>query len=148
MRVLLSTFITLCLMAVTSGVSAETADFGEYRVNYSIISSTFLNPDVAEQYNLKRSRGLGVVNVSILKEDEDGVYRPIGGQIEGQVFNDLQQSSYLGFRRITEGEVIYYLAQFSYSNGELLTFQISASPQGSQRELPVRIAKELFDERQ
>ncbi|MBS3805172.1 MAG: DUF4426 domain-containing protein [Oleiphilaceae bacterium] len=147
-RVLLNTFTALILITMATGISAETADFGEYRVNYNIFSSSFLQPDVAEKYNLKRSRSIGVINVSVLKEGEDGVYRSVGGQIEGQVFNDLQQSSYLGFRRVTEGDVVYYLAQFSYSNGELLTFQITANPQGSDRELPIRVTQTLFDERQ
>lgn len=148
LRVAFSTLFTLALLALAPGAFAATEDFGEFRVHYSIFSSSFLDPAVAKQYDLKRSRSIGVINVSIMEEQEDGTYRPIGGQVEGQVFNDLQQSSYLGFRRVTEGDVVYYLAQFQYSNGELLTFQITANPQGSDRELPIRVTQTLFDERQ
>lgn len=148
LRVLVSTFIALVMIAMAPGASAETTDFGEYRVHHNIFPSSFLQPDIAEKYDLKRSRSIGVINVSIMKKDENGTYRPNRGQVEGQVLNDLQQNRYLGFRRVAEGDVVYYLAQFSYSNGELLTFQITANPQGSDRELPIRVTQTLFDERQ
>ena len=147
-RSLMTMLTTLILLGLAPAASADSVDFGDYRVEYSIFSSTFLLPEIAKQYKLQRSQSIGVVNVSIMKKQEDGGLKPVGGQVEGQVFNDLQQSSFLGFRRVTEGEAVYFLAQFQYNSGELLTFQLTARPQGEDLDLPVRATQTLYNDRQ
>lgn len=146
-RVITALAATL-LMALAPVASAEFVKFGKYQVHYSIFSSTFLRPEIAEQYNLTRGQSIGVVNISIMKEGEDGTLKTVGGQVEGQIFNDVQQASYLGFRRVSEGKDVYYLAQFQYGHGELLTFQITARPQDSDKELPIRVTQTLYNDRQ
>ncbi|WP_242634500.1 DUF4426 domain-containing protein [Marinobacter salicampi] len=144
---LMAALATLLMLTMTGRASAESKDFGEHVVHYSIFPSGFLRPDVASQYNLNRSRSLGVVNISIMEKQEDGTLAPVGGQVEGQVLNDVRQGKFLGFRRVTEGDAVYSLAQFQYRPGEMLTFQLTVRPQGSSRELPIRVTKTLFDER-
>ncbi len=148
LRTLTITLATALMMTWASLASAESVDFGEYQVHYSIFSSSFLRPEVAQQYDLTRSQSIGVVNIAIMKKNEDGTMKTVGGQVEGQVYNDIQQSSYMGFRRIQEGEDTYYLAQFQYANGELLTFQVTARPQGTELELPIRVTQTLFNDAQ
>lgn len=138
---------TLLMLTMTGGASAESKDFGQHVVHYSIFPSGFLSPDIASQYKLNRSRSLGVVNISIMEKQEDGTLAPVGGQVEGQVLNDVRQSKFLGFRRVTEGDAVYSLAQFQYRPGEMLTFQLTVRPQGGSRDLPIRVTKTLFDER-
>lgn len=145
---MITALATAIVMAWTSLASADTVDFGEYQVHYSIFSSSFLRPEVAQQYDLTRSQSIGVVNIAIMKEAEDGSIKTVGGQIEGQVYNDVQQSSYMGFRRVQEGKDMYYLAQFQYANGEMLTFQITVRPQGTDLELPIRVTQTLFNDAQ
>lgn len=147
-RTAVTLLTALMLVILAPAVSADSVDFGDYKVEYSIFSSTFLSPEIAEQYRLQRSQSIGVVNVSIMKKQDDGGLKPVAGQVEGQVFNDIQQSSFLGFRRVTEGEAVYFLAQFQYSSGELLTFQITARPRGEDLELPIRVTQTLYDDRQ
>lgn len=147
MPALMAALAMLLMLTMTGAASAESKDFGQHVVHYSIFPSGFLRPDIASQYNLNRSRSLGVVNIIIMEKQEDGTLAPVGGQVEGQVLNDVRQSKFLGFRRVTEGDAIYSLAQFQYRPGEMLTFQLTVRPQGSRRELPIRITKTLFDER-
>lgn len=145
---MMTAFTTALALVWTPVASADSVDFGEYQVHYSIFSSSFLRPEIAQQYDLTRSQSIGVVNIAIMKEDEDGTLKSVGGQVEGQVYNDIQQSSYMGFRRVQEGDALYYLAQFQYANGELLTFQITARPQGTDLELPIRVTQTLFNDAQ
>ncbi|MDX1635090.1 MAG: DUF4426 domain-containing protein [Marinobacter sp.] len=145
---LFTALMTAAVMTWTPVVSAESVDFGDYQVHYSIFSSSFLRPEIAQQYNLTRSQSIGVVNIAVMKEAEDGTLKSVGAQVEGQVYNDIQQSSFMGFRRVQEGEDMYYLAQFQYANGELMTFQITARPQGTDLELPIRVTQTLFNDAQ
>lgn len=138
--------VTLTLLLFASVSQAGSKDFGEYIVQWSVFPSTYLTPEIAKENGLNRSRSIGVVNIAIMAEDEDGGMSTISGQVEGKVFNDVQQPTFLGFRRIQEGDAVYFIAEYQYSNAELMTFQITARPSGAQNELPVRFAQTLFND--
>lgn len=137
---------TPLLLASLTAQAAGSQDFGEYQVHWSVLPSTFLAPEVAKANNLRRSKGIGIVNIAIMQEQEDGALKPVSGQVEGQVANDIQQVSFLGFRRIQEGEAVYFIAEYQYRSGELMTFNITTRPTGYTRDLKVRFAHTLFSD--
>lgn len=143
---LLALLSLACLAVFTTQSHAGSKDFGEYQVHYSVFPSTFLAPEIARENNLNRSRSIGVVNIAIMREKEDGGLEPVSGQVEGQALNDVQQSKFLGFRRIQEGDAVYFIAEYQYSNAELMTFQITARPSGSRKDLPIRFSHTLFND--
>lgn len=147
---ILSTFrhlLAITLLALLSlQAQANSRDFGDYSVRWSVLPSTFLTPEVAQANNLQRSRGIGIVNVSILEKDENGAMVPVTGQVEGKVSNDVQQVRFLAFRRIQEGDSVYFVAEYQYSSGELMTFHITARPTGHRQDLSVRFAHSLFSD--
>ncbi|MBW7472279.1 DUF4426 domain-containing protein [Marinobacter sp. M216] len=126
--------------------AAGNTDFGDYQVHWSVLPSTFIAPEVARANDLQRSKGIGIVNISIMKENDDGTLSPVSGQVEGKVTNDVQQVRFLAFRRIQEGDAVYFIAEYQYSSGELMTFNITARPTGATRDLPVRFAHTLFSD--
>lgn len=125
---------------------AGSEDFGDYQVHWSVFPSTFLTPETAKANNLQRSKGIGIVNISIMQENENGIPEPVTGQVEGKVSNDIQQVKFLAFRRITEGDSVYFIAQYQYSSAELMTFNITARPSGHSKDLQVRFAHTLFSD--
>jgi len=147
-RAIVSTLIlsTLLWLSGTAMVQAEIKEFGNYQVHWSVFPSTFLTPEIAKASKLQRSKGIGVVNIAIMKKNDNGTLSPVTGQVEGQVNNDIQQVKFLAFRRIQEGDAVYFIAQYQYSSGELMTFNVTARPVGAQRDLPVRFAHTLFND--
>ncbi len=146
----ISTFRSLLIVMVTGLFSlqahAGSEDFGNYTVLWSVLPSTFLAPEVAEANNLQRSKGIGIVNIAIMKENENGSLSPVSGQVEGKVSNDIQQVRFLAFRRIQEGDAVYFIAEYQYSSGQLMTFNITARPTGHQQDLALRFAHTLFSD--
>lgn len=145
----------LCLYALSTVMSlsfamhvhaASNQDFGDIQIHWSVLPSTFLSPEVAKANNLQRSKGIGIINIAIMKENDDGTMSPMGGQVEGKVSNDIQQVRFLAFRRVQEGDAVYFIAEYQYSSGELMTFNVTARPTGEQRDLPVRFAHTLFSD--
>ncbi|MBZ2170350.1 DUF4426 domain-containing protein [Marinobacter sp. F4216] len=126
--------------------AAGKKDFGDYRVHWSVLPSTFLAPEVARANDLRRSKGIGIINISIMKENEDGTLSPVSGQVEGKATNDVQQVRFLAFRRVQEGDAVYFIAEYQYSPGELMTFNITARPTGVQQDMPVRFSHTLFSD--
>lgn len=141
------TLLSLACVAVFSGQSqAGSKDFGDIQVHWSVFPSTFLAPKIASENNLNRSRSIGIVNISIMRETEDGGLEPVSGQVEGKVLNNVQQVKFLGFRRIQEGSAVYFIAEYQYGNAELMTFEITARPTGSNQDLPIRFTHTLFND--
>ncbi|MET4027032.1 hypothetical protein ABIE59_002566 [Marinobacter sp. MBR-99] len=139
--------LTLTLgLLLFAQVQAGQEDFGDYQVHWSVFPSTFLDPEVARANNLQRSRGIGIINIAIMTEGEHGQIRPFGGQVQGQVTNDIQQVSFLAFRRIQEGDAVYFIAQYQHRPGDLMTFNITVRPTGHDRDLPVRFSHTLFSD--
>ncbi|MBQ0745598.1 MAG: DUF4426 domain-containing protein [Marinobacter sp.] len=143
--------LTLVAMALLTALislpaHAGSEDFGDYEVHWSVFSSTLLTPEVAKANNLQRSKGIGIVNIAIMHKDESGVIKPVTGQVEGKVSNDIQQVKFLAFRRIQEGDSVYFIAQYQYSSAELMTFNVTARPSGHSQDLPVRFAHTLFND--
>ena len=137
---------TPLLLASLAAHAAGSQDFGDYQVHWSVLPSTFLAPEVASANNLRRSKGIGIVNIAIMQEQEDGSLKPVSGQVEGQVANDIRQVSFLAFRRIQEGEAVYFIAEYQYRSGELMTFNITARPTAHSQDLKVRFAHTLFSD--
>lgn len=142
------TMVAAALFAALLSLPAHAGseDFGDYQVHWSVLPSTFLTAETAKANNLQRSRGIGIVNISIMQENEDGILRPVTGQVEGRVTNDIQQVKFLAFRRIKEGDSVYFIAAYQYSSGELITFNITGRPSGHGKDLPVRFAHTLFSD--
>lgn len=139
--------VAVATMALLSlQVQAGSKDYGEYTVLWSVLPSTFLAPEVARANDLQRSQGIGIVNISILKENGDGTMSPVTGQVEGKVSNDIQQVRFLAFRRIEEGDSVYFIAQYQYNSGELMTFDVIARPTGHNQALDFRFAHTLFSD--
>ncbi|MBQ0762599.1 DUF4426 domain-containing protein [Marinobacter psychrophilus] len=136
----------LVLLCCAGLVQADSKNFGEYTVSWSVLPSTFLTPEIAKENNLQRSKGIGIVNVAIMQTSANGTLSPVAGQVEGRVTNDIQQVRFLAFRRIQEGSAVYFIAEYQYGTAELLTFNVTARPTGHDQELPVRFSQALFND--
>lgn len=136
----------LLLLCCAGVASANSKNFGDYTLIWSVLPSTFLTPEVAKENNLQRSKSIGIVNVAILKTKADGTQSPVAGQVEGKVSNDIQQVRFLAFRRIQEGDAVYFIAEYQYATAELLTFNVTARPSGHNQELAVRFSQTLFND--
>ncbi|MCG9598750.1 DUF4426 domain-containing protein [Vibrio sp. Isolate25] len=98
----------------------------DVEVHYSAFNSTFLTPQVAHSYELKRNGYSAIINISVLDNYQAG--KPaITAKVSGSAKNLIGQTKTLEFREIKEGSAIYYLAEFPISEEENLTFDIDVN---------------------
>ncbi len=121
-------------------------DGSEYEVHYIAFSSTMLDPEVARQYDLMRSRALGLLNISVIKVEEDGSRSAVGASVEAKMTNDIQQHQFLSFRQVVEGSAIYYLSQLQHREGEPLKFTVTVYPEGSRKPLSFQFSQHFYSE--
>ena len=121
-------------------------DGSEYEVHYIGFASTFLDAEVAKQYQLVRSRALGIINISVIKVEADGSRKAVGAVVEIKMKNDLQQAQFLSSQQVVEGKAIYYLAQLQYREGELLTFDVTMYPEGRTKPMQFRFSQNFYND--
>ena len=126
--------LLLCLLVWALGTQVAVAEnsvvVGPYEIHHIIIPTTFLNPEIASQYDLVRGKDRALVNVSVVEISPttepstntetqstitaQGVHVSITGSSE----NLLGQRQALQFKQITEGDAIYYLATLRHADEE------------------------------
>lgn len=99
--------------------------FGDVTVHYSTFSSTFLQPQVAQQLQLIRSKQQGVINLSVLKQGQAQA-----AQVSGSLKSLSGDSLPLNFRVIRETGAIYYVAQYPVPQQETRIFDLKVETGG------------------
>jgi len=126
----LSTFIgalILSLLAVMAQAEQSISD-GKYEIHYNAFNSSFITPEVAQQYNLTRSSVRALVNVTVLKINDDGSKTPVRAQVSGQAANLLQQAQQLEFQLVDEGQALYYIGSFRFTEEEKQIITLNVQP--------------------
>lgn len=108
--------VSLCQFAFAE----QSVELGGYEVHYSVVRSTFLQPEVAERHDIVRAKNRAVITISALHDDS----KPPPDRVTGTVTNLLSQQNPLEFKLVEEGSARYYLATFLFTSEEPLTFKV------------------------
>ena len=125
-RIILSLLLG-CLISFT--VAAEQKKpLGSWDVHYIAFPSPILTPEVAQQYQLQRSKYNGIVNISVLDKDTQQAQKV---SISGSAKDLQSRQRTLEFTEVVEGDAVYYLAQIPFHHEQRYSFTITIS-QGNQ----------------
>jgi hypothetical protein len=129
---LLSSFILLLSALLSFNSHAEQKiTKGNWDIHYIAFPSSFIQPEIAKQYQLQRSKYLAVINISVLDNKDND--KAQNAYVSGMAKNLLGQRTKVDFVKVTEGEATYYLAQLKYDNEEIYNFEIDVQ-QGNKTE--------------
>ena len=110
-----------------------------YDVHYSTFNSTFLDPQIARQYGIPRSKDTGVLNIAVIRPDPDSLLgTPMEADVDGTATNLLSQLKPLQFKKFKLEKGIYYISTFSISEQELLNFDVGVGVAGKALRLQFR----------
>lgn len=141
-------FLLVCMALLTPFAQAEQSlTQNGYEIHYNAFNSSFITPEVAQQNGLTRSKVMGLLNVSVLQIDKDGTKKPTTAIISGEAKNLLQQLKPLEFTKIDEGNAIYYISSFRFSDEELLNFVLQVQPDPNQSPIEVRFSQTFYEDR-
>jgi len=137
----------LCLLSISASAEQKRV-FGDYEVHYMGLNSSFLTSDVAKMYDIPRSRSLGFLNISVLQKTK-GAPLPaaIDAKVTGSIRNLIGQSRELEFRRIREGQAIYYISTFSFDDGDMYNLDLEVVPStAKQKTFDVKFSQRFYEE--
>ncbi len=137
----------LCLVSISASAEQKLV-FGEYEVHYMGLSSDFLTPEVAKIYDIPRSRSLGFLNISVLQKTKGGqVPAALDAELTGIIRNLIGQSRELEFRRVREGQAIYYISTFRFDDGDMYNFDLDVVPSNArQKNFDVKFSQRFYEE--
>ncbi len=133
MRVLLTLSVALFL-ALFQGpaVAAKYQNLGDYQIHYNAFPSTFLSPEMAKLYQIRRSGNRGVLTVSVLESQGEGAELvSVPAEVEGHAVNLTGQLKNFTVREVRDREAIYHIAEFRFVDGETLDFTLRVTPPGA-----------------
>lgn len=119
-------------------------DFGDYVVHFRALNTDQLQPDVARQYGITRSRSRAMLNVSVVRKEEDSPGRPVQASVSAHAHNLTGQVKNLSMREIEDGEAVYYIGEVSVANQETLIFNIDVTPMNETSRFSVRFRQQFF----
>jgi hypothetical protein len=118
-------------------------DFGSYEVHYNAVRTDALTPEVARNYGIQRSTNRVMLNVTVLHKEAGAARKPVEADVKVDARNLNEQLKDLELRRVSEGEAIYYIGEVSISGSEILVFDITVTPSGTQAPLSVKFTREF-----
>ena len=126
-------FTTLLCILSLSSFAEQKKIFSNLEVHYIALPSTFIEPYIATQYGLKRSKYTGLVNISVLDKNQQSM--PIEANLIGSGRNLIGQVEQLEFKKIKEGKSIYYIATYPFTNEEIVKFDVQIKAQNKTHRL-------------
>jgi hypothetical protein len=118
---------------------------GNYEIHYNAFNSTFVQPDVAQTLGLQRSKRKALVNVSVLKVDGT-TKTPVTALVSGTATNLIQQTQNMTFKKVDEGNAIYYLGQFGFSDQQVIRLSLKVQPNPNQPAYTVNFEQKFYEE--
>jgi hypothetical protein len=116
--------------------------FGPYELHYSVVNTTFLEPEVAAKYGITRGEKRAILNLSVREVMADGS-EPRAMMLKGRTW-DLIQNQFLEFKEIREGPAIYYIGEVKFINEEWRFFEVHFRPEGAQQTYTFKLKHQLY----
>lgn len=120
---------------------ASDQTFGEYRVVFSAFNSSFVQPEIATRHNITRGRNRGLVNIALIEGD---AITGRAAMVEGTVTDLMSRQRVLEFFEVREGDAVYYLAPFSFSHQDPLTFRVNVQTEADGTVMPVSFQRTFY----
>jgi hypothetical protein len=136
-------FCSLFLLATTGWAENSTAIPG-FTIHHNAIPSASLEPDIARQYGIQRSKYRGMLNVSVIKSVEGTTGKSSEAVVLAKANNIRGQLISIPMRKITEGDAIYYIGEFRIADQETLHFEIQVQPKGETRYYTAKLSQDFY----
>jgi hypothetical protein len=117
--------LLLCAFSLSAFAADHTPptreeSFGDVTVYYNAFASSMLQPAVAKAAGLTRSKGLNLLNVTVLKNG-----KPLPANVSGSYKALAGTSNPLAFRQVADHGSISYIAEVPVNQADTYTFNIS-----------------------
>jgi len=127
-----SLLLTITLLCSATVSAEQMQKLGDWDVHYIAFPSTFLTADVASNYDIDRSKYLGIINISVLDSDTKKAQAVKMTVTARNLLGNIRE---LDVREIREQNAIYYIAEVPHRNEETYRIKVTLSSGNQTQEL-------------
>jgi len=127
-----SLLLSITLLVSAAANAEQMQKLGNWDVHYIAFPSTFLTADIASDYDIDRSKYLGIINISVLDSDS---LKAQAVNMKVTARNLLGNIRELDVREIREQDAIYYIAEVPHRNEETYRINVTISSGNQTQEL-------------
>lgn len=142
MRAFHTILCTVLLLPALASQAQQSERFGPYELHYSVVNTTFLQPEVAARYGLTRGKQRAILNLAV-REHTGDTTEARSMVLSGRTW-DLIQGQELEFQEVREGSAIYYIAAFKFINEEWRFFELDFRPEGAGQSYRFKFKHQLY----
>ncbi len=137
--------LLLVLLLFSFSVWAENSTtITGYTIHHNAIPTASLDPAVANQYGIQRSKYRGMLNVSVIKEIPNSTGKSVDAVVMANATNIRGQLISIPMRKVTEGDAIYFIGEFKIADQETLNFNLQVKPQGETRFYKAELKQDFY----
>src|SRR5690554_7908193 len=140
-------FVLLTALLLTTSQTSQAEQVviqGDHELHYNTFPSTFLSKEIANTYQITRSKNRGILSISVMDKSGEEP-KAVEADITIEAKNLVHQSKDIKLIKIVEqDEAVYYLGTFALNNEENVNFSIEAKPTGSDTVFQVKFTREFF----
>ncbi len=140
-RILLLLFIS---MTSLPALAENSTSIPGYTIHHNAVPSASLDPAIAKQYGIQRSKYRGFLNVSIIKTVPGTIGKSTPAVVLASATNLRGQLISVPMRQVQEGDAIYYIGEFRIADQETLNFNLQVQPQGETRFYDAKLSQQFF----
>ena len=133
----------LCLLSFNVWAENSTSIPG-YTIHHNAIPNASLDPAIARQYRIQRSKYRGMLNVSVIKQVEGTTGQAVEAAVMAKATNIRGQLISIPMRKVVEDQAIYYIGEFRIADQETLNFEIQVKPRGETRFYTAKLSQQFF----
>ena len=130
--------------AAQSNDAEQVIKYRNIEIHYNAMPTDALQPAVAKNYHIERSRNRGLLTIAVLRKNKLGVSEPVPAEITATVVNLNSQLAEIDMREVKEGSAVYYLGEFRITPPDTLKFNVSAKPKGETRKYQAEFSRPFF----
>ena len=137
--------VTFSLLMNHAAIAGQFVTYDNYEIHYNAFNSTFIQPDIAQAVGFQRSKRKALINVSVLKVEE-GKKVAVGAFVNGTATSLIQTKQDLKFKKVDEGDAIYYLSDFGFTDDQVLRFKLEVQPDPNKPAYSVQFEQRFYED--
>jgi len=145
MKRLMTTLVLLTSLAALPASAQRAMEFDQYIIHYNALSSSFIEPEIAKAYGIRRSDSRALINIAVMIKNDDETTRAVKATVTATGRNLTGQTRNIDMREIDEGaEAVYYIGELTVRNRETFDFTVLVTPEGKQKPYIVKFRQQFF----
>lgn len=127
-------------------MAAESTRAGDYTIYHNAFTADTLTPEIAAANGIRRGKNVGVLTVSVIKQQAGTTGTPVKALVDVDLVKDKVRTGQVVMHEVQTQGAVSYLGEFPIANGQELDFEIRVRPVGTTETTTVRLRQEFFTE--